>query len=295
MSPVNGALFDGEQNENGCGMMTTRHSGIPLYRQIASDIWDQIQSKTLIPGEQMPTELELGARYSVNRLTVRQAITELQRLGAVEIRRGLGTYISSPPDLVEIVAVVPSREQDRDAMRDALNAPSDPPPGDAPYGDATGNPLPTAPLRRVEERLESKTDASGSSAEVAAGHLHIAAKRLLRVDTVMIRDGVPWILNSYWFDRAHAAAADRLGEHDTVVGSFRDGLGLELIYRWRAFSAVAADYEEARVLNVTAGSALLVRDGVTATADGTPLFYVRRRMPGDSAKFVLRYEDAERR
>ncbi len=288
MSLVNATPPEDERIENERGMMNRTQAGIPLYRQIASDIWEQIQTGALKPGEQMPSELELCASYSVNRLTVRQAMTELQRLGAVEIRRGLGTFISSPPDLVEIVTVVPSRHQDSDSMREALNAPSDVP------ADVE-NPLPTAPLRRVEERVESFGEAPGALTETAGTHLELSAARLLRLDTVMIRDGAPWNLNSYWFDRDRSAVAEQLDRYETVVESFREGMGLDLVYRWRAFSAAAADYDEARLLEVAAGSALLVRDGVTATADNVPLFYVRRRMRGDDAKFVLRYEDPERR
>ena len=69
-----------------------------------------------------------------------------------------------------------------------------------------------------------------------------------------------------------------------------EGLGLELRYLWRAFSAVGADFADADALGVPTGTALLVRDGVTADTAGRPVFYVRRRLRGDEAKFVLRYD-----
>lgn len=81
-----------------------------------------------------------------------------------------------------------------------------------------------------------------------------------------------------------------MSDYGMVIASLREGMGLSLAYRWRAFSAQAADYDDARLLEVSIGSALLVRDGVTAEEDGAPVFYVRRRMRGDRAKFVLRYE-----
>ncbi|GAB2508030.1 GntR family transcriptional regulator [Microbacterium petrolearium] len=258
----------------------TRQGGVPLYRRIATELWDRIQNGALQPGDRMPSEAELAAEFDVNRLTVRQAVVELQRLGAVEIRRGTGTFVATPPDLVEIIARIPERASDEDATHAAL----------AEHSDAGVDELrPTRPLRRVEERIVAVTDAAGRHADLAAQELELAAADLFRLDTVMVRAGQAWIVNSYWFPRRLEAVVDALADHGMVIATLRDGLGLDLSYRWRAFSAVAADYEEARLLDVPTGTALLVRDGVTADATGDPVFYVRRRLRGDNAKFVLRY------
>jgi GntR family transcriptional regulator, N-acetylglucosamine utilization regulator len=68
--------------------------GLPLYRQIETDVRDRIRSGDLVPGAQLPTEIELMDRYGVSRATVRQALRELVAEGLVEIRRGLGTYVT---------------------------------------------------------------------------------------------------------------------------------------------------------------------------------------------------------
>ncbi|WP_261164106.1 GntR family transcriptional regulator [Microbacterium sp. Marseille-Q6965] len=258
----------------------TRQGGIPLYRRIATELWERIQNGTLRPGDRMPSEPELATEFEVNRLTVRQAIVELQRLGAVEIRRGTGTFVAAPPDLVEIIARIPAPAPDDDATHAALAGHSD---------GVVETLLPTRPLLRVEERIEAVTEASGRYGELAARELGVPLADLFRLDTVMVRSGQAWIVNSYWFPRRLEGVVEALGEHGMVIATLRDGLGLDLSYRWRAFSAVAADYHEARLLDVPTGTALLVRDGVTADAAGAPVFYVRRRLRGDNAKFVLRY------
>lgn len=258
--------------------MTPRlEAGMPLYRQIGSALWDQIQSGELHPGEQMPTEIGLSEMFGVNRLTVRQAIVELQRLGAVEIRRGIGTFVTAPPDLVEVVVSVPKREQHTDSTHDALTDPS---------GVVSG-----APLRRVDEIIDAIGPATGMQGVEAAAHLSVPLESLLRLDTVMMREGEPWIANSYWFDSSLAQVAELTRELGTVVEAFTTGLGLALSYRWRAFSAVGADYDEVRLLGIAAGTALLIRDGVSASSDGAVSFYVRRRIRGDNTRFVLRYEE----
>ncbi len=66
----------------------------PLYRRIEADLRDRIRTGDLPPGAQVETELELMDRYGVSRATVRQAVGGLIAGGALEVRRGLGTYVA---------------------------------------------------------------------------------------------------------------------------------------------------------------------------------------------------------
>jgi GntR family transcriptional regulator len=68
--------------------------GLPLYRRIETDVRERIRSGELAPGAQVETEVELMDRYGVSRATVRQALRELVAEGLLEIRRGLGTYVT---------------------------------------------------------------------------------------------------------------------------------------------------------------------------------------------------------
>jgi DNA-binding GntR family transcriptional regulator len=65
----------------------------PMYRQIAEDLREQIESGALPPGEQLRTELELQTHYGASRNTVRDAIRWLSTLGLVESRPGQGTFV----------------------------------------------------------------------------------------------------------------------------------------------------------------------------------------------------------
>jgi GntR family transcriptional regulator len=65
----------------------------PMYRQIAEDLREQIESGQLQPGQQLPTELELRERHGASRNTVRDAIKWLMNLGLVETRAGQGTFV----------------------------------------------------------------------------------------------------------------------------------------------------------------------------------------------------------
>lgn len=65
----------------------------PMYRQIADDLREQIESGELEPGQQLRTELELREYYKASRNTVRDAINRLATLGLVETRPGQGTFV----------------------------------------------------------------------------------------------------------------------------------------------------------------------------------------------------------
>jgi GntR family phosphonate transport system transcriptional regulator len=71
-----------------------RQEGIALWRQIANQVQREIAAGTRKPGEQLPTEAELSARFAVNRHTVRRALEELSRDGLVRIEQGRGSFVA---------------------------------------------------------------------------------------------------------------------------------------------------------------------------------------------------------
>jgi GntR family transcriptional regulator len=69
-------------------------SGIgPMYRQIADDLRQKIESGELGHGDQLPTELELREGYNASRNTVRDAMKWLITRGLIETRPGQGTFV----------------------------------------------------------------------------------------------------------------------------------------------------------------------------------------------------------
>jgi GntR family transcriptional regulator len=70
----------------------------PMYRQIAEDLRQRIESGRIAPGAQLPTELELREEFDASRNTVRDAIKWLINLGLVATRPGQGTFVVSKID-----------------------------------------------------------------------------------------------------------------------------------------------------------------------------------------------------
>jgi GntR family transcriptional regulator len=64
-----------------------------MYRQIAEDLRQKIESGQLGHGTQLPTEMELRDTYDASRNTVRDAVRWLITRGLVETRPGHGTFV----------------------------------------------------------------------------------------------------------------------------------------------------------------------------------------------------------
>ena len=64
----------------------------PIYRRIAQDLRDKIESGEVPPGEQLPSELELKDKYGASRNTIRDAVRWLITRGLAERRPGQGTF-----------------------------------------------------------------------------------------------------------------------------------------------------------------------------------------------------------
>lgn len=69
----------------------------PLWESIANDLRDAIAAGHYKPGDKLPTEAELAARFGVNRHTVRQALSHLIDAKIAHSRRGAGTFVLAKP------------------------------------------------------------------------------------------------------------------------------------------------------------------------------------------------------
>ena len=65
----------------------------PLHAQIERTIRVAIASRRLRPGDQLPTVRQLAVALRINVNTVAKVYTHLERSGALETRRGVGTFV----------------------------------------------------------------------------------------------------------------------------------------------------------------------------------------------------------
>lgn len=79
------------------------HGRVPRYYAVKAELFDLVE--TLGEGTVLPSERELAERFSVSRVTLRQAVSELVLEGKLIRRQGSGTFVA-PPKLVQPLSLV---------------------------------------------------------------------------------------------------------------------------------------------------------------------------------------------
>ena len=72
-------------------------SGVPIYVQLREQILRQLGAGVLATGDQMPTMREVAVTLKIDLNTVRHAYDELERMGAITLVRGRGSFVAEPP------------------------------------------------------------------------------------------------------------------------------------------------------------------------------------------------------
>lgn len=67
----------------------------PLYQQIKALLLSSLQAGEWQPGDPIPSEMELAARFEVSQGTVRKAVDELATENLLVRRQGKGTFVAS--------------------------------------------------------------------------------------------------------------------------------------------------------------------------------------------------------
>src|SRR6516162_963118 len=80
------------------------NSGVPIYVQLREQILRSLGAGILRPGERMPTMREVAVALKIDLNTVRHAYDELERMGAITLVRGRGSFVAEPPPAMGVRA-----------------------------------------------------------------------------------------------------------------------------------------------------------------------------------------------
>jgi GntR family transcriptional regulator len=72
-------------------------SGVPSYLQVVQQVEQALRLGHLQPGDQLPTAKQVVSEVAINPNTVLKAYRELENLGLVEGRQGVGTFVLRRP------------------------------------------------------------------------------------------------------------------------------------------------------------------------------------------------------
>ena len=229
----------------------------PLYHQIKEDLLDAIKGGRLAPGDQIPTELELMARFGVSRATVRQALGQLVSEGYLEIRRGLGTFVAPPKIEQGLTGFYSfSREIERMGMR----------PG----------------TRVLALTREHATQSVASALCLQTGDPVVALRRL------RLADDEPLIVETSYLP---AERFPGLEHRDFDQHRLYDILTIEYGTRparaREEFEPVLMSSEDAALLNKRPGDPALLLERTTFDAQGGPIEFCRSIVRGDRTRYFV--------
>jgi GntR family transcriptional regulator len=77
--------------------LAIERTGVPIYVQIREQVLRLIGAGALGPGQRMPTMRQVAVTLTVDLNTVRHAYEDLERAGAIVLRRGLGSFVAAQP------------------------------------------------------------------------------------------------------------------------------------------------------------------------------------------------------
>jgi GntR family transcriptional regulator len=208
----------------------------PLYQQIKALLTQSLQSGEWKPGELIPSEVELAARFKVSQGTVRKAIDELAAENLVMRRQGKGTFVST-------------HHEERAHFRFLRLMPD------------TG--VPHHPDNRILDvrRLRAPPEVA-QLLDLKSGDAVITIKRLMSFD------GAPTILEELWLPGAifKGLTAERLDQYKgPMYGLFESEFGTRMIRASEKIRAVGADPDAAALLGVAEGTPLLLAERVSFT------------------------------
>ena len=259
--------------------------GSPMYRQIAEDLREQIESGAIRPGQQLRTELELRDHYGASRNTVRDAIKWLTTLGLVETKPGQGTFVVQKIDpFVTTLTADPKRPGGNKVV-----APSADGYGEIDRSQPAGQRKLTVSDPQVE--IQKAGDPVAAQLQVAAGSQVVSRhqKRFI--------DGTPWSLQTSFYPMGFVLKADKLIEASDIPGGtvqyLADTLGLRQVgYRSRMLMR-APDTTEAYFFNLPQDGRVQVCEIFETGFDqtGTPMRLTVSIFPTDRNQFIVNVGD----
>ena len=242
----------------------SRSKGL-LHRQIADTLVVAIAQHRFQAGDRLPPERELADAFGVHRLTVRQALAELQTRHLIDRRTGRkgGTFVAQPIIDLDLTAFAGFSEQVRR------------------HGQVAGAKV----LRAARVDADSSTI---DALQLAAG------SEVIVIDRLRYADDVPVVLEHSSFP------AERFTGllEEPLDGSLYDVLDQRFDSRPRRalehIEPVSADSRTARLLDVARGTPLLRVDRVAFDAHGTAVESARDLLRGDRTRALVWSFDVRR-
>ncbi len=231
-----------------------RRDHLPLYVQIRQNIEQDLLRSRIRPGDRLPSEDELAARYTASRMTVRRAIDQLVSQGRLKRIQGHGTFVVAPakPETTGVSRWSIARIEHNSGVKTQVVRVQE-----------------TTPTPRI------------------ANLLHVMpGETIIEITLLLTKDKIPL---GYEIDRIPkllVPTIDRWDLGDQTLYSFlTQRCSLEFGRVHERIRAVQAEEEAAEILGVDPGSPLLYVDGLVFLNSGIPVVLTETYYLGDKYSY----------
>ncbi|MDD2545958.1 MAG: GntR family transcriptional regulator [Burkholderiaceae bacterium] len=217
----------------------------PLYQQIKALILQSLQQGEWKPGEAIPSEMELAARFRVSQGTVRKAIDELSAENLVIRRQGKGTFVATHAEQqvqYRFLKLLPDSGDVR------VEGPAQ---------------------RRVLECRRVR-----ASADVARGLAIRSGDAVMHAKRILSFGGVPTILEDIWLPGLafKGLTAELLANYQgPTYAMFELEFGVRMVRAEEKIRAVLPAAEEAHLLQIPLDTPLLSVERIAYTYNDAPM------------------------
>ncbi len=229
----------------------------PVLTRIRTALEEDLAAGRYGPGDRLPSETALAARFGVNRHTLRRAVAALAEAGLVHPRRGAGVFVTARPT-------------------------------DYPIGRRTRFHRNLIAAGQTPERrfltLETRSADAGEAAALALD----PGAPVQVCEGLSLADGVPLaVFRSVFCARRFPDLLAALQETRSVTAALARAGVTDYTRRSTRLSAERADAVRARHLHLPEGAPLLRTVAVNVDAAGRPVEYGRSWFAGDRVQLIV--------
>ncbi|MSO94554.1 MAG: GntR family transcriptional regulator [Thermoleophilia bacterium] len=230
----------------------------PLYLAIAEQLTGAIASGRLAKGTRLPPERQFAESLAVSRMTVRQALGELERAGLLRrvVGRSGGTFVREPVvrrDAIQAIGLSA-------ALRREANA---------------------AHVELISTEIESAGKRGSAVLGVGQDDDVVVIVRLRLVK------GKPFAVERSSLPLGLFPGIEKMNLAGSLYGLMDVEFGLRPVRMVERLETAGARPSDSRTMGVKRGAPMILVERIGYSADGTAVEFARDRFRGDSAFLVV--------
>lgn len=238
-------------------MLLDKTSKLPIYYQLKEIIKSKIQDGEYSEGEMIPSERELCIQYDISRMTVRQAINELQAEGYLHKVHGKGSFVRSNKIEQNLASLTSFSEDMRRMGR-----------------------KPSSKILSVESVRANAETAQKLGLHIGDNVLLLSRLRFADQQPICIEKTY---LNANLLEYSYAFQSSDFSLYEYL----RKTLQIKLTHAYQTIETILLSGEEANLLAVMENSLGLLMKRITYNEKNEAVEYVRSIYRGDTYKFII--------